>query len=163
MKRTVLSGQVLAGSVCANTGACASSPAVFSVAALSNDAPVFAWQVITPDGEVADLKDGPIPGSGSLASGVATGTLTISQPDNAAAAMQFRCIIMNRCGSVTSTPASFSFCIADFNCDGGVDGTDVEAFFLTWESGASNGDVNADGGVDGADIEFFFTRWEAGC
>lgn len=53
-------------------------------------------------------------------------------------------------------------CIADFNEDGGIDGADVEAFFIAWESGATSGDVNEDGGVDGQDIECFIVRWEAG-
>lgn len=53
-------------------------------------------------------------------------------------------------------------CIADFNGDGGVDGGDVEAFFVAWEAGGSVADVNRDGGVDGADVEYFFVRWEAG-
>lgn len=53
-------------------------------------------------------------------------------------------------------------CAADFNNDGGVDGADVESFFLAWESAANNADVNQDGGIDGSDVEFFFTRWEAG-
>lgn len=52
------------------------------------------------------------------------------------------------------------FCPADFNDDGGVDGADIEAFFLTWEAGESCADVNEDGGVDGGDIEEFFFRWE---
>jgi len=54
-------------------------------------------------------------------------------------------------------------CIGDFNQDGGVDGADVEAFFVVWESGEPAGDVNQDGGIDGGDVEFFFVRWEAGC
>ncbi len=54
-------------------------------------------------------------------------------------------------------------CLADFNQDGGVDGTDVEAFFAVWTEGLDGADLNEDGGVDGADVEFFFTRWEAGC
>ncbi|MBX3409903.1 MAG: proprotein convertase P-domain-containing protein, partial [Phycisphaeraceae bacterium] len=53
-------------------------------------------------------------------------------------------------------------CAADFNQDGGVDGSDVEAFYIVWESGEGCGDVNEDGGVDGGDIEFFFTFWEQG-
>ncbi len=57
----------------------------------------------------------------------------------------------------------FEVCIADFNEDGGVDGSDVEAFFRAWESADSSADVNIDGGVDGADIETFFARWAAGC
>ena len=53
-------------------------------------------------------------------------------------------------------------CIADFNQDGGIDGADIESFFIAWESGAASGDVSEDGGVDGQDIEYFFVRWEAG-
>jgi hypothetical protein len=53
-------------------------------------------------------------------------------------------------------------CYADYNQDGGIDGSDVAAFFADWENGASDADVNQDGGVDGADVDTFFTAWEAG-
>ena len=53
-------------------------------------------------------------------------------------------------------------CAADFNQDGGVDGADVVAFFLAWESGDSAADVNEDGGVDGSDVGLFFRQWEQG-
>jgi hypothetical protein len=53
-------------------------------------------------------------------------------------------------------------CAADFNQDGGVDGADVEAFFIVWEAGQSGADTNCDGGVDGRDVETFFVAWEAG-
>lgn len=51
-------------------------------------------------------------------------------------------------------------CYADFNRDGGVDGSDIESFFRRWEVG--DADVNLDGGVDGSDIESFFIQWAAG-
>jgi hypothetical protein len=53
-------------------------------------------------------------------------------------------------------------CPADFNRDGGVDGSDVEAFFRTWESGVASADVNEDGGVDNGDVERFLFTWERG-
>ena len=53
-------------------------------------------------------------------------------------------------------------CPADFNADGGIDGSDIEAFFAVWESGEPAADVNGDGGVDGGDLEWFLVRWEAG-
>jgi cytochrome c peroxidase len=56
-----------------------------------------------------------------------------------------------------------SACYADINQDGGVDGTDVAAFFTNWETGEASGDFNQDGGVDGADIASFFAAWETGC
>ena len=55
-----------------------------------------------------------------------------------------------------------SNCPADFNLDGGVDGSDIEAFFSAWEAGDTCADTNLDGGVDGGDIETFFTAWENG-
>jgi hypothetical protein len=54
-------------------------------------------------------------------------------------------------------------CIADVNFDGGVDGSDIEAFFRLWEVSDFGADLNLDGGVDGADIETFFTYWQQGC
>ena len=59
-------------------------------------------------------------------------------------------------------PRPASRCIADYNADGGVDGADIESFFLDWEQGVSAADVNEDGGVDGPDIEAFFVAWQAG-
>jgi len=53
-------------------------------------------------------------------------------------------------------------CPADFNQDGGIDGTDVESFFAAWVTGESDADVNADGGVDGEDVGTFFGAWVAG-
>jgi glycosidase len=53
-------------------------------------------------------------------------------------------------------------CPADFNQDGGIDGSDIAAFFEAWEAGDTLADVNEDGGVDGSDIASFFLVWEAG-
>ena len=53
-------------------------------------------------------------------------------------------------------------CPADFNQDGGVDGGDIDAFFVAWEGGDSAADVNQDGGVDGNDVDTFFVAWENG-
>lgn len=46
---------------------------------------------------------------------------------------------------------------------GGVDGGDIESFFLIWEAGEAAADLNADGGIDGSDVMTFFERWELGC
>jgi uncharacterized membrane protein len=54
-------------------------------------------------------------------------------------------------------------CLADFNADGGVDGSDIESFFRAWEISDPRTDVNQDGGVDGGDIEPFFETWQNGC
>ncbi|MCX5691585.1 MAG: hypothetical protein NTV94_17635, partial [Planctomycetota bacterium] len=53
-------------------------------------------------------------------------------------------------------------CSADFNCDGGVDGGDIEAFYVAWSAGDLSADANQDGGVDGSDVEAFMAAWSAG-
>ncbi len=53
-------------------------------------------------------------------------------------------------------------CYADFNNDGGVDGSDVESFYIAWANAESGADTNEDGGVDGGDVETFFVQWQAG-
>jgi len=53
-------------------------------------------------------------------------------------------------------------CFADFNEDGGIDGRDVEDFFVAWAFSESRSDVNVDGGVDGTDVEVFFGLWSSG-
>jgi hypothetical protein len=52
--------------------------------------------------------------------------------------------------------------VADFNQDGGVDGSDVESFMTSWEANLTPADVNNDGGIDGSDLSTFFIAWEAG-
>ena len=59
-------------------------------------------------------------------------------------------------------PNGCSPCAADFNQDGGVDGVDIESFFLSWQIGEPCGDVNLDGGVDGGDVESFILLWQVG-
>lgn len=53
-------------------------------------------------------------------------------------------------------------CFADYNQDGGIDGSDVEAFFDDWSEGLEDADTNLDGGVDGLDVETFFEQWSNG-
>jgi hypothetical protein len=75
----------------------------------------------------------------------------------------YHCIVSNSCGSIPSNPVTLTICIGDFNCDGGVDGSDIEAFFAAWVEASPAADVNQDGGVDGSDVEVFFERWVSGC
>jgi len=53
-------------------------------------------------------------------------------------------------------------CIADQNCDGGVDGSDIEPFFIKFAAANPSADVNNDGGVDGSDVEAFSVAWAIG-
>ena len=59
--------------------------------------------------------------------------------------------------------ASGQLCVADFNLDGSVDGSDRELFEIVYEQGFAAADVNLDGGVDGSDFETFYRAFEIGC
>ncbi|MBS0195955.1 MAG: immunoglobulin domain-containing protein [Planctomycetes bacterium] len=111
------------------------------------------------------LSDGPT-ANGSIVSGVTAPMLSVvnAQPADQGS---YVCVVRNPCSAVTSAAAMVTVntctpCPADFNQDGGIDGADVEAFFLVWEAGDAAADVNIDGGVDGGDVATFFIAWEAG-
>ena len=97
----------------------------------------------------------------------ATDATLVIEVVSAADQGSYDCVIENDCGDTDSDNAALTVeacasCPADFNQDGGVDGQDLEAFFVVWEEGDSHADVNIDGGVDGGDVESFFAAWEAG-
>ncbi|MBX3409689.1 MAG: hypothetical protein KF859_07360 [Phycisphaeraceae bacterium] len=107
---------------------------------------LYVWS----EPELGELSGGDQPTAEvSLPWGVWTITLTVTDNQNAT-------------GTDTVVITVEPPCPADFNNDGGVDGADVEAFFIAWETGDAVADINADGGVDGADVEAFFLAWEAG-
>jgi len=53
-------------------------------------------------------------------------------------------------------------CRADYDQNGGIDGSDIESFFADWSDGTIGADVDCNGGIDGGDVEVFFVGWEAG-
>jgi len=64
----------------------------------------------------------------------------------------------------TLCPSVCPPCAADYDNSGGVDGADVEAFFVDWSASAACADVDQSGGVGGEDVEFFFIVWgNGGC
>ncbi len=64
--------------------------------------------------------------------------------------------------SATLTAVSCDYCPADFNDDGGIDGSDVADFYVAWENADPAADTNQDGGVDGSDVDAFFIAWSNG-
>lgn len=131
----------------------------------------FQWQR-----NGVDITDGP--GGASTGGGTVSGasgalpsptnnptaTLTIAEAQLSDTG-EYTIIFTNSCGSITSAAASITvehYCPADFNQDGGVDGGDVEPFFIAWEAADPAADVNRDGDVDGNDVEVFFIAWQAG-
>ena len=99
-----------------------------------------------------------IPG---VLTGTTTRTLTLLS-DDASLVGGYDCVLTSVCGTTTSSLVEVP-CPADFNGDGGVDGSDVGTFFDVWASGDTAADINQDGGVDGGDVGSFFSRWQNGC
>lgn len=130
----------------------ADSPVTFTVGLVSSSPATLRWMH-----NGVDLADG------GRVSGSGTTSLTI-QSVTAADAGRYELRVSTACGSFTTAPASLGVrCPADFNEDGGVDGSDVDAFFEAWVEGDQIADTNLDGGVDGSDVDQFFVRWESGC
>lgn len=149
------------------TATCRDGSASFSVSA-TDPTHSLGWQVeVAPQGSEIwmDLSDGQLPldtRSGASVAGAASNTLIIGDAD-LAAELRYRAVITSECGIVTSETAKLTVCVGDYNCDGGVDGSDVESFFRDWASTSLDADLNSDGGIDGQDIEVFFVHWENGC
>mgnify|MGYP001004381432 CR=1 FL=1 len=153
----------------ANTVAPAMLAMPESISAAIGSRAEFTADVDAPDGQMPALqwrRNGvPIYDDGRI-EGAETEQLVINwvvEGDSAS----YDCIITRGCASMTTDPATLTIdqgtpCPADFNQDGGIDGADVDAFFVAWEGGLGSADVNADGGVDGADVDTFFAAWEAG-
>ena len=125
-----------------NQAVASSSSITFSVVARrTNDCHSlvkYAWQrrdMRVPDetaaGAWVDLHDG----GEFINTATAAFTILHSLPSMTG---PFRCRIVDPCGcdSLVTDSVDFSVaCPADFNADGGVDFTDIEAFFERWENG----------------------------
>ncbi len=138
------------------SNACLGDVAEISVAAAGSGTLSYRWM----RGGVP-MVDGP-GDTGSVISGATTATLHIAGV-SALDAGEYACEVTDSCGTALSRGAALAVCPGDFNCDGGVDGADVSAFFAVWEAGDPAADLTVDGGVDGADVELFFARWSGGC
>jgi hypothetical protein len=156
---------------------CPAGPAEVSVVASGVGTLSYRWEVrdLAVESGWKPIIDGPVmvaDAAVATASGASSPTLSLTSLSPAWRAGSIlnargvRCVVTGGCAgtaSVTSAAALVSLCNADLNCDGGVDGSDIDAFFALWEAGDPGADVNADGGVDGDDVGAFFMTWQAGC
>ncbi|MCG3127722.1 MAG: hypothetical protein CHACPFDD_02592 [Phycisphaerae bacterium] len=135
----------------ANAGAEPGGTAVFSVS-VSGDPPfTYQWR----KGGV-DLVDG-----GNI-SGATTDTLTIS-PVSVGDDGFYDVVVSNVCGSVESADARLVVgvcCPCDVNCDGSINGFDVDPMVVLLSGGGTPcspcaGDANGDGSVNGFDVDPF--------
>ena len=151
---------------------CRGGTATFTMSAGGSGPFQHRWQVQDPGtGEWVATPEGEYAPLGLAFSGGQTPSLTVhafnSEGVPAANRAMVRCEVTNACGGAVSGLTTLSVCAclecpADFNEDGGIDGSDVDRFFAAWEAGDCDADVNSDGGVDGSDVDTFFAAWEAG-
>ncbi len=146
---------------------CPAGTASLSLTASGSSPRTYRWQgeVNQSPGTWLDIADGLWPGIGTF-SGSGTGTMTISGATLNAAG-QYRCVVANACGSVTSDGALLTVCAADFDCDGTVDFFDYDAFVNCFEgmfcAPDKTADFDGDGTVDFFDYDAFVVAFEAGC
>jgi hypothetical protein len=129
--------------------------------------PVSAqWQIDDPKhpGAWLTLTDGPqaddltFTGTGTTSLGVApTGAAF-----RAGVVRTLRCVVSNDC-STTYRTTTLRTCIADFNCDGTVNSTDVSDFINQWFAdqikGSFTTDWDANGVVNSTDVSSFINSW----
>jgi uncharacterized repeat protein (TIGR01451 family) len=139
-----------------------------AIAASASGNPVFTQTVhpqVQPLLSNVDLYDAPFVATNAADHYLVCGRL-LHEFDAAAASMTtlipYSVFFLDVSDLYWYTPPAAG-CLGDYNQDGGVDGSDVGAFFADWELGLANADVNQDGGVDGSDIGTFFDAWQAGC
>jgi hypothetical protein len=161
----------------AATPTCPAGPVEVSVVSSSVGPLSYQWQVrdLSLPSTWATITNGPVMVAGSqvaTATNSSTATLVLTNfnalwPLNSTnPSRAVRCLVGAGCGTGASTltlGALVTLCPADVNCDGGIDGADVDAFFALWETGAAGADINGDGGIDGGDINDFFVFWSSGC
>ena len=121
----------------------------------------FRWQRESAPGIFADLADGATPW-GSSVSGAATPALAIADA-RAEDTGRYRCIISDGCGSIASDSAALTICLADFDCDGFVNGVDFDTFLDEFSWGTAAADINRDGFTNGVDFDGYVDAFVLGC
>jgi hypothetical protein len=132
----------------------------------------YQWQIrATGAAAWQQLGAGPVQlscgGTATASAAMGAATQILIEPCPGVRSYEARCVVVGSCATVLNESALISMCSclgcpADFNQDGGIDGSDVSTFFGSWDSGSCDADVNQDGGVDGGDVETFFHAWESG-
>ena len=146
---------------------CSSGTAPFSVA-VSGTFPVtnqWQWQPAGPSTAWAALSNGINKNTLGTPTFNVAGATTPSMNITSLSGLggNFRCIVTNACGSVTSNEATLTICAADFNCNGFVNGDDFDSYIAAFVSGDLSSDFNRDGFVNGDDFDAFVPVFELGC
>ncbi|MGH7242507.1 MAG: kelch repeat-containing protein [Phycisphaerales bacterium] len=138
-----------------NTGVCKNGAAFFQVKAVGVGNLTYQWR---RNSEPIDPGINPSALNSTLA-------LYGAQPSDEAS---YDVVVTGDCGSVTSSPATFSICRADFSCDGVVDDYDFTLFVFAYNLLACDdpdmmpgcpSDLNGDTVVDDADFVVFIQAY----
>jgi hypothetical protein len=135
-----------------DTAGCVGGAVEFGVAADGEGPITYAWRR-----NGTDLVNGPT-SDGSIISGADTATLTISTAHGSDAGT-YDCVVSNTYAQVESDPASLSFSLGDFNCDGTVDAIDLGILLGAWGNADDPADLNGDGAVDASDLAILLGAW----
>ncbi len=155
----VIATQPVGGTVCHN------GTAILSVAlAPGNYGTVsYQWWRYTNAVPIYSPIFNGVSGTGSIASGAQSPSLTISN-FKAGDTGQYYCNITGTCGQALSTVATLTHCAADFNCSGGSPSVaDIFDFLAAWFAGNPIADFNGDNAINIQDIFDFLAAWFAGC
>ncbi len=122
----------------------------------------FQWRRSTnAEPAFVPVSDGPT-GTGSVASGAQSNMLTLSN-FQAADSGQYYCAVSGDCVAATSSPATVRTCVADFNCDGAVNLSDIFDFLSAFFTSDPRADTNGVNGIGVQDIFDFLSAWFTGC
>ncbi len=104
-----------------------------------------------------------VSGTGSIASGAQTASLSISN-FKAGDTGQYYCAITGPCGQTSSSIVTLTHCAADFNCSGGSPTVqDIFDFLAAWFASSPSADFNGDTLINVQDIFDFLAAWFGGC
>ncbi|MFO0833779.1 MAG: hypothetical protein U0638_02320 [Phycisphaerales bacterium] len=155
----------------ASASSCPAGPASFTLGVDSVDTPSYEWSVESPaDSGNYVVLSGPTFFEGDTglefnASGVDQATLQVSglKLRGHANVVRFVGRASTACGSATSSVATLTVCLADYNCDHFVNGDDYDSFASMFDVADPAADLNADGFVNGDDYDAFASAFDAGC
>jgi hypothetical protein len=153
---------------------CPTGSAEYSVVAAGLEPFTYQWRW-RPAAEstwldvVNGINNDPVTGLPSFrAVGATESNVTIENLAGASGAdtfplREFLAIISNSCGSDETGTAMLTICIADFNCDGVVNSTDVSDFINQWFEDQVKGtlvtDWDGNGVANSTDVSSFINSW----
>jgi hypothetical protein len=151
--------------------ACPSGEATLDAGSSGSGPIQHQWQALADSGDWVDLSDGVLVLDGAATCATVTGArgptavigFACTSGRERVNGRQFRCVVGNPCGSITTRAATLHVCAADFNCDGSVDFFDYLDFVAGLDSEDPRADFNGDETVDFFDYLDFAVAFDGGC